>query len=219
MKKPYYLLVGFLLLGLSACHKDDRPTVIQGLVTNSATGEPIADALINYATIVKNAAPGMGWRAQTSYTDANGFYSVTVPPNYNWDIYRLSKDGYLLKISPVMGHQFTFGEVNTLDIEMIPIDGFIRIVANNSIPGNDSLYVKFYSPITDAEFQLMGGSVAHTYPIKLSMNETYEEVIAFPGEDLIKIYWDSYNFFIFESTNRDSIYISRNDTLTYTIDF
>lgn len=215
MKKPYYLLVGFLLLGLSACNKDDRPTVIQGLVTNSATGEPIADALIYYNTIVKNAAPGMGWRAQTTYTDANGFYSVTVPPNYKWDLYLVSKAGYLPNVSPVMGHQFTNGEVNTLDIKMIAHDGFIRLVVNNNILGHDSLYVSFFSPIQDSQFQLSGLIKPKSHPIVLTMNGVYEEIIGFPGDDLITIYWKSANV----AGAKDSVFINRYDTLTYTINF
>ncbi len=215
MKNTHYLLTGVLLLGLSACRKEEGPTVIQGLVTNSATGEPIADALIYYNTIVKNAAPGMGWRTQTTNTDANGFYSVTVSPYYNWDLYLVSKEGYLPNVSPVMGHQFTSGEVNTLDIKMVALDGFIRLVVNNNITGHDSLYVSFFSPIQDAQFQLSGFIKPKNHPIVLTMNGVYEEVIGFPGDDLITIYWKSTNV----AGAKDSVFINRYDTLTYTINF
>jgi hypothetical protein len=119
----------------------------------------------------------------------------------------------------VTGHHFDYGEVNSFDVELIGLDGFIKIVAINSIPGNDSLFVKFFSPITDAQFQLYGGKVPLMYPIILPENEIYEEIVAFPSSDQIKIYWENINFFLFESANKDSISISRHDTSVYTINF
>jgi hypothetical protein len=210
MKKIGYFLIGAFLFVQVACK--DRSTVIEGYITDKVTGAPIEGAALDYL-IKYGTDPGS--RQESTYSDASGFYSITVPPNSRWDIYSVFKEGYLQKISPVMGHYFESGKVNTLNVELIPRDGVIRLIANNSIPGNDTLYVGFFSQLTEDEFQLSGYSYSERYPIVLTPNATYEEIINLTSEEMIRIFWRAYPL----PTQKDSVFLHRLDTLLYTINF
>jgi hypothetical protein len=216
MKKIFYLLLGYFLLAQYACK--DRATEVEGYITDRVTGEPIAGATINYILYKKNS---QGGRYESTETDASGFYMFSIPPNYGWTFYNVAKEGYLQKLFPamVMGQHFESGEVNSFDVELIGLDGFIKIVAINSIPGNDSLFVQFFSQLQEEQFGFYGTIVPETYPIVLANGETYEEVVVAPGEELLKIYWNTSGFVIPDSSHKDSVFLHRLDTLLYTINF
>ena len=200
------------------CHKEKLPTIIKGKVTNSVTGEPVADAGVQSS--ISNPNIGVNGKDNSTNTDLEGNYVLTIPPGYAWSFSNVYKPGFLPKVDPSMGHTFECGAENILDIELIPEDGFIRFILKNDLPQHDSLFIHYVSPIRQAQPYIGGLQTIEPYPVALFEGGSSEEIERFASEELIKIYWDYKDFkSIYVAPFSDSIYVSRYDTVDYTIHF
>lgn len=103
-----------------------------------------------------------------------------------------------------------------MNVQLIPVDGFLRLVLKNDSGQHDSVYVSIYNATVFSEGLGLEGPI---YPVALSVGNTFSESFAFPSEENADIYW-SFNKFTFpDAPFHDSIFLSTNDTTEFVISF
>lgn len=104
---------------------------------------------------------------------------------------------------------------------MIPKDGTLKLDFNNNTGAIDSLYVTIYSPIQDSILNLSNGIIlGPTFFVQGLSPDSF--VFNLASEQIVDIYWGSTRIFsngLVLAPHKDSFYITRNDTTTYTITY
>lgn len=220
MKKTafYFSSVLWLCLGVFlSCGKKDSPTVVNGTVIDKNTGSPIEGVFIAFQITHKGEPPN---NIETRYvnSDQNGnFHFEHDQPVHIFD---LRKTGYLTKGG---SSNFTFikqGELNNLAFEMIPIDGNLSLTLENVNNQFDTIFVGVYSPTLDSETVFSNGIVsinAYIIPFGVPLQEDIE----LASNESVVIYWGfTPSMSLFETApNKDTIFITENQTTFHTIHF
>lgn len=220
MSKPIRLILQLLLAAfftlLYACGKEETsPTVIKGKVTDKKTGEPIEEAFIG----CNSETGGLGNEIQvdrSTVSNALGNYEIVIPAEYTFSLIEVYESGYLPKVDPADGISIKVGDINTVDVELIPNDAFLKLIVNNNTGQHDSIYISIYNKTVFSEGLGLEGPV---YPVVLLFGNTFNEIFAFPSEENADIYW-SFDKFIFPNAPfNDSIFLPSGDTTEFVISF
>lgn len=211
----------FILGSFLACKKDPPtpPTIITGTVTNKTTGEPVAGAYID-CSIRKDDEYSDPYQDHSTYSDFDGIYRLEIPYGYSHDFSNVYQIGFLPFVDPQRSIEIREAETNIVDVALIPTDGFIRLIMHNDLPTNDALYVNFFSPTRALQPYIGGALIPLNLPFVLPTAGIREELFALPSEEFVTIHWGTAPYT--PSTNspfRDSIYLSRNDTVAFNIHF
>lgn len=222
MKKIIFLYISLFILGsFLACKKDppSPPTIITGTVTNKTTGEPVGGAFI-YSSLRKEDWPPPRTQDNSTFSDSIGKYRLEIPNGYKFSVAEVYRLGFLPNAAPLFSVEIHEGETNIVDVALIPTDGFIRLIMHNDLPTNDALYVIFFSPTRALQPYIGGSLIPPNLPFVLPTANIREELFALPSEEFVTIHWGTAPYT--PSTNspfRDSIYLSRNDTVAFNIHF
>lgn len=210
-----FVIFFFWLLG---CKKEsDAPTIIVGKVTDAKSGLPVEKAILECGAY-KGEIGHEIFKDFTTSSNAQGQYEIIVPNDYNRvGLYRAYKAYYLTKILPAGVAPLSIGDSNTVDIEMIPTDGFLRLSIRNAAPEHDSIFIKFLSPTTISEG--LGIMPLKNYPLVLPINKDHFEIIEFPSDESIIIYWDFKSFSDTNALNNYNIYLPAKDTVDFLIEY
>jgi hypothetical protein len=220
MNKINYLgsiLFIFVHLAFFSCKKEGPPTIITGTVTNKTTGEPVEGAYLDCSYTLDNGRP----RDNSTFSDYEGKYQLEIPQEHSFSfsaVYYVGK--FLTFVGPTRSIEIKTGERNVVDIALIPNDGFLRVNLQNDLPSNDSLYLYFFNPINAAQFAIGAWVTPKGLPFVLPAGGTHQAVFGFPSEVLTTFYWGTQKFSPgLDVSLRDSVFLSRNDTVDFTIHF
>jgi len=218
LRLVFLLYFVIFLFWLFACRKEsDAPTIIVGEVIDAKSGLPVEKATMECGAY-KGEIGHEIFKDFTTSSNAQGQYEIIIPNDYNRvSLFRSYRAGYLTKIDPAGIVPLSIGDSNTVDIEMIPTDGFFRLKINNIISQNDTIYVQLLSPTTWSEG--LGSEALNNYPLILSEGNTHIELFQFPSEESIDIYWDFKQFTIPAAQFKNSIFLSPSDTTDFIIDY
>ncbi len=222
MKKNIFLYPALFIVGaFLACKKDSPgpPTIITGTVTNKITGEPVAGAYID-CSIKKDDAPAEPKRDHSTYSDSDGIYRLEIPDGFRHSFSSIYQVGYLPYVDPKRSIEIRDGETHFVDAALIPTDGFLRLKIENDLPASDSLFVIFINPTRTVQPYIGGAVFPKKYPYVLMTGGSFQEIFAFPSEEFTTVEWGPQSFSpSINPSNRDSVYLIRNDTVDFTIHF
>jgi hypothetical protein len=195
MTKPIRFVSPFLLLAslifLFGCGKEETgPTVIKGRVTDKKTGEPVRGAYIQCSSTIGSPPNEVSTDRSTS-TDTDGKYEIVIPSDERVSFANVYEPGYLPKIDPSNGNFVQNGDTIIVNVQLIPTDGFLRLILKNDTGQNDSIFVTIYNETVFSEGLGLEGP---TYPTVLTVGNLHEEILAFPSEETIGVYWDFERF-------------------------
>jgi hypothetical protein len=214
------LFLGFLLglvLAVMGCGKDSTLTTIIGRVVDNDTGNPIADAYIDY-NYSENIDGKPFYTNKQVKTDSDGGFGFTFPSVGVGMI--ISRDGYLSKdLGKDIGRvrKLTVGTTNDIgDQRLYPRDGFFKLILVNSTDTYSKIYGHFVSNQIERETPGVGIDISKG----LSKGETSSQVWEINSNDWVKIYWGAKYFGSPQfAPHADSFYVSKIDTAVYQIDF
>lgn len=213
---PLLLSVFSLLLLLLACGKEEAgPTVIKGRITDKKTGAPIEGVYIECIGF-KGEGGNQIIEDFSVYSDNFGDYETMIPQEYRISFPRVYKPGYLPKIDPNGATTIQVGNINIVNVQIIPTDGFLRLKISNDMAQHDSIYLKIFSPTMSSEGLGVKGP---NYPVVLASDAAHEEIFAFPSDEHVKIHWGFAKFVITGAPFVDSVFLPENDTTDFTISF
>jgi len=209
-----YILLALIPVSWS-CHKDAKPTIIQGRITDQKTGEPIAGAFVRMGgKRIDATQPEEYFEASCPDTDAEGHFSCTIEGDYTSST--IGKAGY---ITHERFLEVTNRQENDIDIHLVPRDGFLRLNIKNFTGQHDSLYVNIFSLIEDME-GVNNGENLKNFPLIIAKGETYTELIDLPSPELIKIRWGfKRSLYHAEFVIQDSISVLSKDTVSYLLSY
>ncbi|HRI58183.1 MAG TPA: hypothetical protein PK228_00590 [Saprospiraceae bacterium] len=205
----------FFLL-LFACGKEDpSPTVINGKVTDKKTGEPIEGAAIGIDFQTEKTVSG-SLKTEHEYvslsTDAQGEFQYTHNADYTYTNSDIGKQGY----APQSPLKIKKGEVNILEIQLIPEDATLRLELSNDSGQYGAIYVVLKNPSYGSLYAIN----LPQFPVTLPIGEKYVTYFALPSEEFTKVHW-GFTYFPGASAApfRDSVYLTVNDTTDYILSF
>ncbi|MBK8192894.1 MAG: hypothetical protein IPK76_06720 [Lewinellaceae bacterium] len=144
-----------------------------------------------------------------------GEYIIVIPAGHTFTFINVYKSGFLPNIFPLKGIDIQEGDTNVVNIQLIPTDGFLKLILKNDTGQQDSVYIKICSPIAISEG--LGVETTSNYPQIIQDGEVYTEHFSFPSEDTITIYWKFENFVIPNTTFHTSMYLTPGDTSVHLI--
>lgn len=211
---PCFLLA--LMLSALSCGKEKiPPTVIKGRITDRKTGEPLQGAYTIFS--VERKDNGSGNTGQPSpLSDANGEFSCTLNGDYA-GAEETYQEGYITKSTR---SNFVNGQTNSMEVQLIPRDGFLKLRIENNTGQHDILYANIYSRTEDIEKNFYNAEVIKEYPLLLNKGEVYIEVFGLGSPDVVQIMWG------FKAPSNqmphtiiDSVMVFTNDTSTYILSY
>lgn len=216
MRTGIFLLFIYVTIGCLSCKKERlASTIIYGRITDSKTGSIVPNAYL-YCFGFAGPAENEQYQNFSTYSDINGNYTLSIPPEYRFTFQSAEKNPeYLIKLFPATN--LISNDSNKIDIQLIPKDGYIKLIAKNISGFQDSVFIKLSSPTVLSE----GFGLTHfkNYPEILQIGESVTEVLAFPSEENISIFWD---FILFQNSSAQfegSIFLVPKDTVSYTIEY
>jgi len=210
---PFVFFIFIFLFGLQACGKKD--TIIHGVVTDADTGISLAEAVIFYG--VWSGSQFMG--TYSIVTEEDGKYNIELKHQEYFSGLTVEKVGYVPKLG--LGTSYVNGTVNDIETKLYPKNGILKLVLENTSSKDDSLYVRIFSPIMDAEYGISKGFIFYT-PIHVQGISEHITLIRLASEETIDIYWGKDAIpasQILLAPNHDSVYVTRMDTTTLKISF
>lgn len=203
----------FLLLG---CKKEDNSTnIFTGKVTDKKTGVPVANANV-LAYTSSSSPPHQLLKDYSTKTNAQGYYTMTIPGEDQFTFSEVIKSGYLPKIYPAKSSYLVRGDSHIVDVQLIPIDGHLRLIVNNVTGQYDSIYVTIYNKtVFDEGFGLDGPG----WPVVLLKGNSFRKIFDFPADEVVSMYWDFKKFTTPNSLFNNSILLSPIDTTDFIIDY
>ncbi|MFN0215328.1 MAG: hypothetical protein ACKVT2_13815 [Saprospiraceae bacterium] len=208
----FLLLLSLILIGLVSCAKKD--TVINGTITDAKTGMPIEGATIFYGVWDGGQATG----TDEKKTGIDGKFTIVIAYSENFSGLTIKKGGYATKFG--FGMPYKSGLVNNLDIKMYPRDATLRMVYENSSNIEKSIFLQAQSKTFNEEYGVLPYIITQPYPFVCQPNNKDTVDYFFTSDEQINLYWAfSYYEKASQSTFKDSLYLSRGDTATYSITF
>jgi hypothetical protein len=148
-----------------------------------------------------------------TFSNTNGEYEYALDGDFTG--MSLIKEGYV----GYDGHVFKVndGETNTINVSLVPRDGFLSLNIQNLTGQYDTIYVLVLSPIKIAEESDQSGYPTKKSPLTLKKNESYTEVFKVASPDEVIIAWNH------EKKAKDyfkkSASVVPNDTAFYTLTY
>ncbi len=220
MKKNLFYYTVILFLALSACHKETKPTVVNGTVVDKKTGAGIDDAVVTFSIYHQNNEPDFPYQFVTVATDVNGKFSYE--NSSPTGLFNIDKEGYLTKGAGGIYIGLIQGEVNDITIPLIPIDGILRLNIKNVLGQHDSIFIGIYSKSLDTETSFSKGYVVFEKPqLPFAIGEIFEKDIPLASGENIHVWWSfEQPTASFQSAPfQDSIFIKMNEITPYSISF
>jgi len=209
-----YVIFLFVFL---ACKKEDNSTnIFTGQVTNKKTGAPVANANV-LAYTSSSSPPNQLIKDYSTKTNAQGYYTMVIPGEDQFTFSEVFKTGFLPKIYPAKYSYLVRGDSHLVDVQLIPLDGHLRLVINNATGQHDSLYVAIYNKTVFSEYGY--GPNASGWPVALLKGDTYIKALDFPSQEPVDIYWNFNKFISPNALFNTSILLSTIDTTDFIIDY
>lgn len=212
---PPLLFASFLLIAF-ACKKETPPTVINGKVTDKKTGEPIegATAIVDFTTEeTVSGSIKIRHTTITLKTDAQGKFQYTHESDFDGISSEISKAGYAPR-SPL--GKIKRGEVNNLEVQLIPKDATLRLELSNDTGQFTAIYVVLKNP----SYGTLYGINLPQFPVVLPIGEKHTAYFDLPSEEFSQVYW-GFSYFpgSYATPFQDSVYLTLNDTTDFVISF
>ncbi|MEZ4921161.1 MAG: hypothetical protein R2792_18820 [Saprospiraceae bacterium] len=207
-----FFAIGFGLLFATCSTR--HPTIVDGLVINSVTKEPIEDVRFTFSEVDYNSYNNVKYHHERS--NSNGEFFIEISGKYEiWisDIYHYDYCPFT-RFPPI-----ELNQVNNPTIELLPFDGFFKIVVEDTSGIDSSLYVSTFNPNYLISNSYYVGYQLPQYPIALNQGETYTVVSEEPTEEFIQIMWKYNTHPNTPPIGVDSIYLVKGDTTTYYLNY
>jgi hypothetical protein len=205
-----YLILGCILL-LVSCQ---NTTSIDGIVQNAHTGKPISGARLGIRYEYSDGSDNTESGGQDFKTGSDGRFYFSDKCIFSTRIDDIRAPGYALQRGP----RIVDNESNKLVIELIPLDGNLKIDVNNLTGQHDSIFFIVQNKCQYWYYWSVVNQTPKTYPIHLEIGEKYtESFYACKGEDT-RVGWTFIrptNGFVFQ----DSVHVEFTDTTSYTINY
>jgi len=177
------LLLSFLIL-LFACGKEaSGPTVINGKVTDKKSGLPIEGAVINIDFQQLSGLIVTNHEYKQFATDQQGEFHYTHNSDYDGTYSDVGKGGYVTQ-SPL---GIKRGEINNLEIQLVPKDGTLRLELSNDTGQFDSIYMLLRNPSYGPLYAIN----LPQFPVVLPAGEKYTTYFDLPSEEFHRFIGDS----------------------------
>lgn len=154
----------------------------------------------------------------STFTNSKGEYFLIIPSEFRFSFQSVDKSGYLTKLFPLKsGYIQQKGDTTIVDVQLIPKDGYLRLEIKNAKSPDDSIYVQVASPTTIAEGFYVTKTASN--PTVLLPDSTFSELLDFPSEEIVTIFWDVKPFVYPNAAFKDSVYLPAKDTVDFMIDY
>jgi hypothetical protein len=220
MKKSLCYYAAILFLALSSCHKETKPTVVNGTVVDKKTGAGIDHAVVTFSIYHQNNEPDHLYQFVEVATDVNGKFSYE--NSSPTELFNIGKEGYLKKGPGGVYIPILYHEINDITIPLIPIDGILRLNIKNVLGLHDSIFIGIYSMSLDTETSFSKGYVVFEKPqLPFAIGEIFEKDIPLASGENIHVWWSfEQPTASFQSAPfQDSIFIKMNEITPYSISF
>ena len=216
------LLLSLLLCCIAylSCKKDNppEPQLVKGTVLDKKTGKPVPGATV----ILTYSSPGDGDpydRLVFRFLETNykGTFEHTDKPGFDFlGLHRVDKDGYIFCQTKGCGVSLDT-PIDSIVVNITPLDGVLRLEANNITGQNASLYIAFsYKTLIESAAGIAEYSLFPIYPVNQTEGSSFQGYDHFPTDETIYINWSfssSFSPFFIDS------FIINMDTLKYKIDY
>lgn len=208
------MLFSLLFLLFNSCHKDKTPTIINGLVVNAKTNEPLEGATVTFQMKID----GLHYAYPEVATDINGKFNFETTNTNNFAIFDVFKPGYLEigwgSVLDPIDSNLAYNQENNVQIKMAPRDGFLKFVIHNS--SLDSIvYISIFSPMVYANARITSGLIWDNRMVHISPNGISLKYTGYiSSEENVDVYWDNQplpnNLSLINQ--HTSVYVMPNDT-------
>ena len=210
------LLTAVLLLQFSCGKEPQPPTVITGRVTDKKTGVPIWGANL-FCEGYKGSTDHEYFRDFSTKSDTLGYYKIVAANEYRVTFASAFKPNYLTKIDPAGPTPLSLGDSNFIDIALIPLDGFLRLRVQKTGNQMDSIFINLSNSTMVSEG--LGTVSIKKYPLILDDGADYSEMLPFPSEEVISVYWGFKPFILPDAPYKNTIYLPSSDTTDFLIEY
>ncbi|MCC6463329.1 MAG: hypothetical protein IT260_22860 [Saprospiraceae bacterium] len=211
------ILLTFISICLHSGCQEPPLTVINGRVTDRKTGAPVLGVFIYLDYSTSDGRGGNVNDIKYLKTDAQGQFTDTHDSDYAFVSANLTKPGYVTR----WFLDIQKGEINNLDIRMVPQDATLCLTVKNTSSQQDTIYVVVQNQSVASESnQLYPFQVIASYPLVLAGNANYTEWFALPSDEYSTVYWDDKAIFKLSSTSKNgSVYLLPNDTTAFLVEY
>ncbi len=220
LKANLQILFPIMAITWLGCGKDTNPTIVEGIVMDSKTGEGLDSVEIQYETrsIPKDIhdQPFVSNHIVESLDD--GSFLIELEPGFQFTgVVYFNKIGYNQKILSIGTHfNAKTGEKNENHINMWVVDSWLTLEVLNNQTLHDSLYVTVGNKSVHPD--IYAGGIINN-PIYLLLGQKIIEVFPYSSETYTTIRWaTSYDDYQNDPVI-DSVYMISNDTSVYTISY
>lgn len=214
------LLFSLFLFSNANCRKEKKDSFVKGRIIDVKTGVPIEGVKIQYG--ISDARTYGVKGVYDVITDSDGKFNIDYGDDEGLTNVIISKAGYVPKSH--FGIPPTKTE-NGYEVVMYPRDGVLKLTIENGLGQHDSICHGVYSAIFDSEMRLSSGILVsfNDYKLSLLAGDFYSINIPVATEETIQIYWsfeEIHSYYPFKDAPfRDSVFVSQNDTVYYTITY
>lgn len=203
----------------ATCSKDPYiPKIYTGTITDKKTGKPVQGVYVD----CQGSTSDLGHVTTKNFgvkTNYDGKFSIVIPEGFTYSFGSAYKLGYLPKVIPFLKPEDSWMLVNdtfVLNLQLIPTDGNLRITIRNTTPKKDSVYVSCFNATEFSEVK--GWTELNYFPVILAPDSIYQEIVRFPADEEVIIYWDYKRFLVPNAQFKNSVTLAVNDTLDFLIE-
>lgn len=205
------LLVFFAMMLSFAGISCKKTTMVTGMITDSATGQPIKGVKVLMAGNKNGSDETITVDLDISATDTLGQYAVEVSGKRIQRVFiRITKDGYAEKKIVY----FDNGSCTEYNWVLNPYDAYLSIKLINQSGANDLFYAIAGNNYDG--LRIVGPSGSHS--LMIPKDDSLTQVVKIAGGDFNQLLWDIKNFGS-SPAHIDSIFCPRNDTTYYVLRF
>lgn len=219
--KHLFFLVPLYLFYLTACNKAPATTILNATVTDIKTGMPIEDAKIDcdfhWETTQHGSLIGHHEFTQLK-SDQNGKFSVVITDEKPLSILTVKAENHHFKHSSYnLDFDLKEGEANDVSIQMIPIDGALRVQVENQTGQHDSIWFYVTSPTRIQEkFENLKPL---QYPSTLTKGQSDSAFFPMTTEEMATIHWAFKKPSVAGPAFSESIFLAKNDTTIFNLKY
>lgn len=218
MKKIFFIalvLLPLFFLTFDACKTDENPTIINGVVVDGNTGQPVDLVEILFSSHPESDDELRQVTDHTVLTDAGGNFSIELESGRELvGSFTFKKSGYNNLIR--WDFDLKKNDVNHIVINYWKQNSWLKLIMRNDIAQNDSLYITLSNKTVFP--QIFPGNI-QDFPVILGHGEERVQYFSFSYGTYTSIKWGNNLEEYHQNPNLDSILMPSLDTVDYLITY
>lgn len=180
---------------------------------------PIAGASVTYSLYEGTNHHGLRF----IISDSDGKFKLIHTSKEYISGLEIKKSGYLIRFSlngPGVEIINQIENITDIEVKMHPWDALLRIIYNNTLPQEKAVYLQAQCKTLLEAYGSLPFVITQPYPYLVESNSLDTVDYPFLSDEEIYLYWGFSHFSsVAQSLYKDSLYLARGDTATYSISF